>query len=121
MEFSLGNNVELSTSYTYNDTEDSSGLQRVRRPRHLANVDFEFTAFDSKLNLLTSARYSADARDRFAPLPDYTVVDFSVNYRLDSAIELFGRIENLTNKKYLEIIGFNTAGRTAYVGARYNF
>lgn len=111
----------LDASYTYNDTQDSSGQQRVRRPTHLANLGFRYSLMDSRLGLLANLRYSADARDRFAPLSDYAIVDFMANYELNSQLQLFGRIENLADQDYVEITGFNTPGRTAYLGARYSF
>lgn len=111
----------FDASYTYNDTKDSTDQQRVRRPTHLANLGVSFSLMDSRLRLLTNLRYSADTRDVSAPLEDYALLDLSANYELNSQVQLFGRIENLADKEYLEIIGFNTPGRSAYLGARFSF
>ena len=120
-EMPLTQVFSFDASYTYNDTQDSSGQQRVRRPTHLANLGFSYSSINSGLNLLANIRYVADARDRFAPLGDYALVDFMANYQLNSQLRLFGRIENLANQDYVEIIGFNTPGRTAYFGASFSF
>lgn len=111
----------LDASYTYNDTQDSSGQQRVLRPTHLANLGVNYSLLDARLRLLANLRFSGDARDRFAPLDDYALLDLMANYKLNSQVDLFGRIENVTDKDYVQIIGFNTPGRTAYLGARFSF
>jgi vitamin B12 transporter len=120
-EVPLSEAFGFDASYTYNDTQDSSGQQRVRRPTHLASLGFRYSLMDSRLNLLTNLRYSADARDRFTPLSDYALLDVMANYQFNSQLQFFGRIENLADEDYVEITGFNTSGRTAYLGARYSF
>ena len=56
-----------------------------------------------------------------APLPDYTVLDASVNYSFSKTFDVYGRIENLADENYVEALGFNTAGRAGYVGMRVRF
>ena len=121
IDLSLTETLSLNTNYTYNDTEDSAGDQRVRRPRDLASMGLAYRGMDSKLNLLASARYSANARDRFNSLEDYALVDLMANYLVNDELTIFARIENASDKDYVEVTGFNTAGRTAHLGARFNF
>jgi outer membrane cobalamin receptor len=40
---------------------------------------------------------------------------------VSKTLEIFGRIENAADAKYVEAIGFNTAGRTGYAGVRLRF
>jgi outer membrane cobalamin receptor len=36
-------------------------------------------------------------------------------------VEVFGRVENLTDQSHQEVYGFNGAGRAAYAGVRARF
>ena len=60
--------------------------------------------------------------DRFSgsgetsPLPAYTRLDLTASYPLNPHTRIFGRIENLTNVRYQDPAGYNTAGLSAYLG-----
>ncbi len=74
-----------------------------------------------------NARFARDAIDidtlTFSPvpLPDYAVIDASVNYSFSRTFDVYGRIENLADETYVEAVGFNTAGRAGHVGVRVRF
>lgn len=48
----------------------------------------------------------------------YQRLDLRASLPLNGAVELFARIENLANAHYETVSGYNTAGRSAFVGAR---
>ena len=48
----------------------------------------------------------------------YTLVNLAANYRIDKHVEIFGRIDNLFNRRYEEPIGFDQTGFGAYGGVR---
>jgi vitamin B12 transporter len=54
-------------------------------------------------------------------LPSFTLVNLSASYDLSDGVEVFGRVENLTDEDYYEVFSFPTQGRTATVGARVKF
>ena len=56
-----------------------------------------------------------------ADLPKYTLVNLGATLDLKPNLELTGKIDNLFNKKYIEVRGFNKPGRTIQVGLRYTF
>ncbi len=117
----LGQRFELLTNLTVNDTEDTANQQRLRRPKRFGNFGLQYAAGD-KLRFLVNARFARDAIDVGGiALPDYTVLDASLAYPVSKTLELFGRIENAADAKYVEAIGFNTAGRTGYAGVRVRF
>ena len=117
----LGQRFELLANLTANDTEDTANQQRLRRPKRFGNLGVQYAAGD-KLRLLVNARFARDAIDVGGmALPDYTVLDASLAYPVSKTLEVFGRIENATDAKYVEAIGFNTAGRTGYAGVRVRF
>ena len=49
------------------------------------------------------------------------MLDASVSYSVSKTFDVYGRIENLADESYVEVVGFNTAGRAGYIGARVRF
>lgn len=118
----LGQMVSLWGNYTYNDTETNTGENRLRRPRHLANLGVIGSYFDQSLTLSMHARLVKDAIDIAGiALDDYTVLNLSVQYQVTESLAVNGRLDNATDRDYQEVGGFNTAGRNAYVGVSYQF
>jgi vitamin B12 transporter len=54
-------------------------------------------------------------------LGGYTLVDFRASYPVNERFEVYGRMENLTNKVYETIYQYGTWGRTAFGGIRLKF
>jgi vitamin B12 transporter len=122
----VGEQWSFLGNFTYNRTEDSQGLQRIRRPRKFGNFGARYLSPSEKLRLIANYRLSRDAVDAIfglgrVPLDDYDVLDVSVSYALSGLLELYGRAENLTDERYEEVTGFNTAGRTLWTGVRLRF
>ncbi len=117
----IGSRLELLANLTANDTVDTTNQQRLRRPKRYGNIGVQYHSED-RIRFLVNARFARDAIDvGNVALPDYTVLDASFGYSLSKVLEVFGRIENVTDQRYVEAIGFNTAGRAAYAGVRVRF
>ncbi len=117
---------QLLGNFTYDETRDPAGLPRLRRPKDLANLGFRYAAPGSKLALLGDYRLARHAVDEVfgrgrVPLDDYGVLDISAALTLRPRLELYVRGENLTDRVYREVVGFNTAGRTLAAGVRLTF
>ena len=54
-------------------------------------------------------------------MPDYTLFDISAAYKIMSNLSAVVKIENLFDKKYYEIVGYTTRGRSIYMNLRYSF
>lgn len=52
-------------------------------------------------------------------LAAYDVVNLTANYALDKHFDLSARVDNLFNKDYMLAHGYNTLGRTLFVGLSY--
>lgn len=115
----LNDEFEFNLNYTYNDTTDTAGKQRSRRPEHIANIGFNYQ-FD-KLNLSANVRLVQDFVDGVTELEDYEVFDISARYRVNASLTVFARVENLFDENYQDLATFNTAGDTPYVGLKYQF
>ena len=121
----FGERWELLANWTYNDTEDAAGQQRLRRPKNLGNFGVQYAADNERLKLLANYRLSRDAIDTTfigtVPLPDYDVLDVSVTFDASELLQIYGRVQNATDEAYQEVVGYNTAGRSIYGGVRLRF
>ncbi len=117
-------------AYTYTDTEDAEGQQLRRRPRHAASLSLNYRPTDP-LNLNLTVRHNGSFVDTafdsntFETYPvrldGFTVVNLAANYQLDDRWQLFGRVENLLDERYEEVLGYSGTERGIYLGARYRF
>ena len=113
-------------TYTYTDAVDlSSGeeVKLIRRPENKATFSISYSPFE-KLQFHSSVRYLGNRVDEdFSAFPSkrvsiesYTLMDLSVNYQLISNLSLFGRVENLFDSDYEEVLYYGTLGRAFYAG-----
>jgi len=109
----------LNLNYTYNDAVDTLSKQRRRRPKHIANIGFDYQA--DKLILSANVRVVKDFVDGATPLDDYNIVDISARYQINSQLTVFVRVENLFNHEYQDVAAFYTAGEAPYIGLKYQF
>ncbi|MGQ9426704.1 TonB-dependent receptor plug domain-containing protein [Gilvimarinus sp. F26214L] len=111
----------LTGNFTYNRTETVDGEARIQRPRQMAHAGLSLFPF-RELALQLNWRASRDARAHDgSALDDYSVVDLNGRYPLSDALVVYSRIENVLNEDYQEVLGYNTPGRAAYLGAQVNF
>jgi vitamin B12 transporter len=97
-------------------------VPRLRCPENIANLGLGYTSPNDALRLIVNYRVSRDAIDiGGTPLDDYAVLDLSLAYSVSDAVELYARVQNAADETYQEIVGYNTAGRSAYAGVRLRF
>jgi vitamin B12 transporter len=114
--------LSLRGNYTYNDTEDTDGAQRLRVPDHMANLGLAFSPWNGRLTVNLNLRVSRDIPDEFnGAIDDYEVVDLNASYRILDDLEVYGRVENLTDENYVEVPTYRASGAAGYAGVRYSF
>ncbi|MEP0201810.1 MAG: TonB-dependent receptor [Halioglobus sp.] len=122
LEWPVADSISLAANYTYNDTETESNASRAFRPTYLANLGVNWQPLNSRLIFGINARVSRDSQGVAGEsLDDYEVLDLNASFEVLTGLEVFGRIENLTDTDYEEIPTYNTSGRAGYAGVRYNF
>jgi len=135
VEWSVGikllSSLTANAQYTYLDWDTADGKLR-RRPRHRGNVNLNYL-YDN-LNLNLSANF-VGRRDDFrtaSPFgdttkPGFVKFDLASYYSLPwqmpgvKNVTLFGKIENLLNKKYEEVDGFRARPLNFLLGVRASF
>jgi vitamin B12 transporter len=112
-------------NYTYNETEDPNDDQRIRRPRHTANLGFDIEPIN-RLTIHANLRIVKDNEDQIfgvgrVKLDDYNALQASINWAATSQLDLYVRGENLLNDDYQEVTSYNTSKAAVYAGARFHF
>lgn len=124
--------IFLTASYTYTLSEEGDdGLQEVRRPRHQASFDANYTFLGGQADLNLGISYTGDQRDLdfsngFSSVPritldQYVLVSLQGRYRITEQAEIFARVENLTDSDYQEVLNYETQGITGFAGVRATF
>ncbi|MFA5345800.1 MAG: TonB-dependent receptor [Candidatus Omnitrophota bacterium] len=117
-------NLTFGTNYTYTDTEDkSTGLELARRPKNQVNFDIDW-GFLPGGNLNFGMNYVGKRWDNTSNTVNdkaYTVFRMAAFYDITKNFRIFGRIENLFDKKYQEVYAYETLGRSFYAGIKGSF
>ncbi|MCB2045077.1 MAG: TonB-dependent receptor [Novosphingobium sp.] len=118
--------LTTSFAYSYTDTENRTpgdpdrGNRFARRPEHLVTASLDWDVND-RLALGLDIRWNGaawDDRGNHSRLESYVLGDVRASWRVHDRVELFGRVENLWNERYVIAAGYGTEGRAAYVGVR---
>jgi vitamin B12 transporter len=127
--FKATDSLSFTGNYTYTNAQDTSpgsptyGNQLPRRPKNAGNAAVNYL-WPIRLTTTVAMRYSGPTYDDAAnqiPLGGYVLVDFRVSFAITGRFELYGRVENLTDRHYETAYQYGTLGRSAYAGARVTF
>ena len=111
--------VRATAAYTYLHAKDlATNLTLQRRPEHLGRIGVAITPLAGWLIeprvTFVSRRFSGSNETQ--PLPRYGRLDIYSEYRIDETWRVYGRIENITDARYQEVLNYGTTGRAAYAG-----
>ncbi|MFF8801234.1 MULTISPECIES: TonB-dependent receptor plug domain-containing protein [unclassified Methylobacterium] len=117
----LSGRVDYTNTVTKNEI---TGQELLRRPRHKGSA----TAFWNPLPGLTFSgtvivlgSFVDGNRDFSVPRlknPGFTLVNLAVNYDVNETVSVFGRIDNLFDRRYENPTGFLGPGLAVYGGVR---
>ncbi len=131
LEGQITETLGLRAAYTYTRARGESSEALVRRPKHELGVGLDWDATD-RLSVSADLRHVAGNLDLdfrgFAftdtpvvKLPDYSLVNLSASYAINDRVSLTGRVNNLFDKSYQEVLGYAGQGRTIHVGLASRF
>ena len=117
--------LTLRLDYTFTEAVDEVLDQDLlRRPKHKASLNVGWQA-TSRLSLhttvLTVGDWADGNRNFSIPrlrAPGYTTADVAANFDINSKLAIFGRIDNLLNRRYQNPTGFMHPGLGAYAGVK---
>lgn len=120
VDAAAGARTTLSGQYTFTSAiPDGSDEQLVRRPRHQGGIRAT-RRLTPGLRAFGELRFEAGRFDSGTggrvSMSSFAVVNLAADYRLSEQVRLRGRVENLFDTEYEEVIGYGTAGISGYLG-----
>jgi vitamin B12 transporter len=116
-------NTRLKANATFQNPRDTvTGQTLLRRAKKFSNVSVshEFGAWLTGAEVRYSgARQDNDVNGNPVTLTSYTLLNLTTRYRIDKLLYVSAHIDNLFNRDYSEVYGYNTPGRTLFVGLNY--
>ena len=110
--------IDFSANFTHQSAIDiSTGSQLVRTPANIATLNVT-TYPTAALAVGGAVIWNDDETDSAGLVQDWFRVDVRSSYQLNDEVELFGRVENLFDEQYQDILGFGTPGISGFVGIR---
>ena len=131
-------NLRFTGNYTYTHTEAkgvpkgfgiADGSRLLRRPTHKASMDLVWHFLDNRGEFAVNLLYVGDRRDlktvgfsTFAvTADDYVTLNLTGRFKVNDWLTVFGRVDNVTDEDYEDILGYGTAGASAYGGIRLEY
>jgi vitamin B12 transporter len=124
VRYSPNEDLDLFASWTSLDAAEPAGIE-VRRPESQGSLDATWRIGGGPLRLNLGVTHNGEQYDTdFATFlrtrqDAYTTIRAGASYQIDDNIEVYGRIENLTDETYQEIIGYLGSPRAIYLGVRF--
>jgi vitamin B12 transporter len=124
--------IGFGGSYTHLDATDPDGTGEVGRPKDQASFDVTGHFAQNRATVTAGVVYNGrmldtDFRNYFAngfvaektSLGSHTVVRIAGSFKMTGSLEVFGRVENLFDERYQELISYATPGTAVYGGLRF--
>ena len=93
----------------------------TRLPENTGNVSLSLDP-DGPFSGAVLVQYNGEeANTDGSDLDSWTRVDLTGSYDLNETIELYGRIENLFDEEYQQILGYGAPGLSGSVGLRLRY
>jgi len=122
-------NLGLGAGYTYSHCEENNGGECLRRAKQIASFNVNYRLLDGKANANLNVAFNGRQMDQDfetagsprVKLTSYTLVDFTLSYKLRDDLTMFGRVANLLNEDYQEVRNFGEPGINGAIGLRARF
>jgi len=118
----VSDKTDLTGSYTYTDSvQDQNGTgtftREVRRPPHITSLNLNHRFYNDRVNFNIGVFHNGDDLDTSSRLiKQYTLVNLAASFDATKYVNLYAKIDNLTNQVYQSPIGFFSSGIAAYAG-----
>jgi vitamin B12 transporter len=116
--------LTIDANYTYTEAkDDTTDRDLIYRPRHKGGVALSIKPLEG-LNVTLDVqnmgkRYRNTANT--LEMPDYTLVNLAASYQATKRLQVFGRVDNLTDKNYQSIYQYGEPGIGVYGGIKVTF
>lgn len=117
----------ISANFTHNDTHDVTNDQDLPRvPRDKATLTVKQSVFDKRANVYVQAlwighRYDFSSAVLPPGLAPFAVINVAGSFDVTQNVRLIGRIDNLTDTEYEQVLTFTAQPFAAYGGVEVKF
>ncbi len=129
LNLKLIDGISLKSNYTYTKTKDLSdnspdkNLPLLRRPVHKAVISLNYS-FLEKFNANADVIFVGERDDKFfngsqaerIKLSSYTLINLAASYDIFSYLQLYAKVNNVSDTYYEEVYGYATPGLSLYGG-----
>ena len=119
--WNLAESVSLSADYAYIRAREADGTPLRRLPGHSGDLTLAWDPPGPFSGTLLLRFNGEESNGDGTTLDDWTRIDINARYELFKNFELFGRLENLFDMHYQQILGYGTPGRSVSVGVRWRY
>jgi len=116
--------LTVTAAYSYIDARDrDTGARLPRRPTNAVSVsaDYDWSFGLSTGATLTMVSDSFNNATLTQRIDGYALLGVRASFPITQNLEIYGRIDNLTDEAYATVYGYNTYGRSAFGGVRVRF
>jgi len=126
----MSERLRAQAAYSYVKASDRTpggfnrGNDLARRPRHAVSLAIDWDSPLAGLALGADIRMVSDSFDdagNVSRIDGHALATLRASLPLTEAVEMFARIENVTDEDYQTAAGYGAPGRSAFVGARARF
>lgn len=119
--YQLADWLTVSANYARINAETASGDPLVALPEHSGDVTVSLDP-DGPFSGAVLVRYNGEEETiDTTTLDGWTRVDLTGSYQLTQRVELYGRIENLFDSDYQQVLGYGTPGLSGSLGLRVRY
>jgi vitamin B12 transporter len=115
----FANVLGVKALYTYLRTEDADGKSLARRPINQLDTTATYYVSDT-VDVGINAQYIGTRYDKAgnegAQTGKYIVANFVTNIEVNPKVNVYAKIDNITDKYYQTVDGYATAGRSLFIG-----
>ncbi len=124
-------NFNLSINYTITNSKNESvnspdnGLSLLRIPKNKIGLNLNYSFMnnaDINLEVISVGKRDDEDFNSYpaarVQLKNYSIVNLAASYQLNDQIKIYGRVDNLFNTYYEEILGYATPGLSAFAGIK---
>ena len=119
--YQFTNWLGVSANYSYIDAEDGNGNELSRIPEQAGDVTVSLDPRGPSSGAVLVRFNGEEANTDGTTLDGWTRVDLSGSYDLSARVELFGRIENLFDEHYQQVLGYGTPGLSGSIGLKLRY
>ncbi|WP_340264607.1 TonB-dependent receptor plug domain-containing protein [Sphingobium mellinum] len=116
--------LTVTAAYSYIDARNrDTGARLPRRPTNAVSVSADYRwsfglSTGATITMVSDSFNNATLTQR---LDGYAVLGIRASFPITENLEIYGRVDNLTDEEYATVYGYNTYGRSAFGGVRVRF